>query len=396
MNIVEAWVDRAARGSMSQIAILLIFSMLFWALGVPTFLTKAHAAYMSQISDELSDSHPGGFARHLINFTTSTSTFAGQTIVIQLDPDGSAFTENYSTATTTDITVYQGFTQVANLAACPGSGSNAYPTASYNNGTNENLTYTVCPSNTITPGQIAIGIGSTSTPLWQSPQSTGTYRIVISGTGLASGETRVAIVNNVTLTASVDTTFTFTITGLATSTVVQNEVTTGSSSPTNLAFGTLIPSSSSSVAQQLNVTTNASNGFFVTVQENQPPTSGNGAIIYMFKDGATTTVPTDWTAPKGILNNFQTYGHFGVSSNDADEGGTYGNFTSGEFYTSTTTRYIGNILLPRIIFSHNGPADGTTQNEGKADVVYKIAISPFQAAGNDYTNTITYVATPIF
>jgi len=393
MNTVEAWIDRAAQSSMSQVAILLIFCVLFWALGVPTLLNKVQAANMSQITDELSTSAPGNMARHLINFTTSTSTNAGQTIQISLDPTSpgsSAFIENYSAATTTDITVYQGFTQVADSGSCTGPNTHeAYPTASYNNGTDEHLTYTVCSGDTILPGQIAIGIGSTSTPLWQNPLAVGSYRIVIGGTGLASGETQVAIVNTVTLTASVNTTFTFTVTGLATSTSVNGITTTASSSPTNLAFGTLVPNTPASVAQQLSVLTNANNGFFVTVQENQPPTSGNGSIIYMFKDGATTTAPIVWTTPRGILNSYQTYGHFGITSDDADEGG-------GEFVATTTAPFVGNILLPRVVFTNNGPADGVTQNQGKADVLYRIEISPLQAAGNDYTNTLTYVATPSF
>ena len=70
---------------MSQIAILLIFSMLFWVFGVPMTVNRAHAAYMSQVSDELSDSAPNHPATHLIHFTTATSTFAGQTIQIQID-----------------------------------------------------------------------------------------------------------------------------------------------------------------------------------------------------------------------------------------------------------------------------------------------------------------------
>src|SRR6185295_12605764 len=141
--------------------------------------------------------------------------------------------------------------------------------------------------------------------------------------------------------------------------------------------------------QQLTVSTNANNGFTVTVVENQPPTSGTGAIIYLFKDGATTTAPIPWTKPRGILDARQTYGHFGITSDDADEGG-------GEFVATTTTPYVGNIITPRTIFTHNGPADALTQNKGLMKVAYKIEITDLQAAGNDYTNTLTYVATPSF
>jgi hypothetical protein len=58
---------------------------------------------------------------------------------------------------------------------------------------------------------------------------------------------------------------------------------------------------------------------------------------------------------------------------------------------------VGNIYTtPLDVFDNNGPSDGVTQNVGVADVAYSISISPLQAAGNDYTDTLTYVATPTF
>jgi hypothetical protein len=51
---------------------------------------------------------------------------------------------------------------------------------------------------------------------------------------------------------------------------------------------------------------------------------------------------------------------------------------------------------PVEVFKHNGPADGTTQDIGKARVGYKVEISALQEAGSDYTATLTYVATPVF
>jgi hypothetical protein len=75
-----------------------------------------------------------------------------------------------------------------------------------------------------------------------------------------------------------------------------------------------------------------------------------------------------------------------VTSDDADEGG-------GEF---TGSLYAGNIDQPRQVFSHNGPSNGVAQDKGVAHVLYSVQIGSLQEAGNDYTNTLTYVATPTF
>jgi hypothetical protein len=392
MKTLEAWGEKLGMNFPAQIALLLILTIVLWTTGMPFSLSHAHAANVSQFSDTLSTSNIGTISKDVIQFTTATSTFAGSTIKIQLDPVGSAFVEYYSAATTTDITA-TGFTEVADVGSCAG-GNTAYPTASYNNGTDENLTFTVCPGATITPGTITITVGAV-TKLWQNPSASGSYRIVLSGG--QTGETRVAILQNVTLTAAVNTAFTFTVTGLATSTNVNGENTTETSFATQLPFNTLASGTPQVLGQQLQVTTNANNGFAVTVQENQPPTSGSGAIIYPFKDGATTSVPTVWTKPRAILDAQQTYGHFGITSDDTDEGCAI-QFVgcTGEFTPTTTTPYVGNILTPRTVFTHSGPSDGLTQNKGLAKVAYKIEISDLQAAGNDYTNTITYVATPTF
>src|SRR5262249_16530254 len=161
-----------------------------------------------------------------------------------------------------------------------------------------------------------------ATKLWQNPNpgagaGMGTsYRITLGGTSAASGETRVAIIGHVTLTASVASVFDFRIAPVPAGNQVGNDVISVTSSSTTLPFGTLAPGVAKTLAQRLNVTTNASNGFSVTIQEDQPPTANSGAIIYLFKDGATTSVPTAWTSPLGTLNANQTYGHLGITSTD--------------------------------------------------------------------------------
>ena len=201
----------------------------------------------------------------------------------------------------------------------------------------------------------------------------------------------VAIVNQVTVTASVDTSFTFTVAGVASGQAVNSTTTSTTTTATAIGFGTLSPGVIVTGAQDLTVTTNAQNGFIVTVNEDQNLLSSNGADIDLFKDGAATAVPVVWTAPANILGNENTYGHLGVTSDDSD-------LNAGEFTSAGGNKWAGNFYATttRAIFSNTGPADGTTQNVGKARVGYQVQISALQEAATDYTNHLIYVATPVF
>lgn len=381
MNIFESSRTINPLSVRGQVAIVLVTSLCFWALNVPSFLSSARAAQLTLVSDTLSDSDTGVLSRHTIGWTTATSTIAGQTIVIQFDPATHAFSQAYSSATTTDITA-TGFT-ITNT--CSGAANEVTVTGNYNNGSNENLTLTVCSGDSISAGAKTLTIGA-STQLITNPSSTGSYRIAIGGTWDDSGETRVVIIDDVVVTASVNTSFTFTVAGLSNGTDVNGETMSTTTTATAISYGVLANGVPQSGGQQLSVTTNAANGFVVTVVQNQNLTSATGADIDSFIDGASTATPVAWQSPAGTLGSEATYGHFGVTSEDAD-------LNTNEFGTQL---FAGNISTARQVFSHNGAADGTTANIGRTEVGYKVEITSLQEAGNDYTNTLTYVATPTF
>jgi hypothetical protein len=199
----------------------------------------------------------------------------------------------------------------------------------------------------------------------------------------------VAIINHVTVTAAVDTTLTFTITGVAAGSSLNGDATTTATTTTAtlMPFGVLASGSARVLAQDLSVTTNARNGFVVTVIQNQNLLSSTGADIDVFKDGNGNSSPTAWTAPLATLGTENTYGHYGITSEDAD-------LNSDEFGVAL---YAGNFATTtREVFSHNGPSDGTTANIGRTRVGLKIQVSALQEAGNDYTNELIYVCTPTF
>jgi hypothetical protein len=391
----------------SKIAFLLVIAILLWSVGAPALMQKAHAANVTTVSDTLSTSNLNANAKHTIRFTTASSVGTGQTIKIGFDSNAyggtSAFTEAFSAATSTNdiffgTSTYNGYQVIPSTTACSGTTNQVQVVGNYNGGTDENLIFTMCagPTPLTATTSVQIAIGST-TALITNPAVTGSYRVNVNVGNATSdaGETRVAVLQNVTLTASVSTTFTFTVAGLATSTGLGlaggYSTTTASSTATALPFSTLAPGVSTILGQQLTVASNARNGFSVTVQENQPPTSSTGATIDLFNNGATSTYPTAWTGPTSVLDVPSTYGHFGITSDDADEGtSTNANeFGGGNLWA-------GNIDQPRVVFSHTGPSDGIFQNKGAAKVGFRIQIGALQEAGNDYTNTITYVATPTF
>jgi len=394
MSLYEARNNPSVEGAMGKIAIFLIISLLLWSLGAPTLIKYAKASQITFASDTLSDSNPSDGARHTIKFTNTSAILQNQTVSITFDPSTASFSEVGTVSTSTNFSFVANGTPYSFVATCAGASDTFTVTANnYNTGSNEGVTFENCDTTSIAASSVVVlGIGATSTPVITNPAGTNSYIVSLGGTSGNTGDMRVAILPNVTVTASVDTSFTFTVQGLATSTSFNGVTTTGSSTATALPFSTLVPNVESTLGQTLSVATNAQNGFQVTVQENQPLTSSTGAIIYLFKDGATTTTPTAWTAPSGILDSANTYGHFGVTSDDsdlqADTGDANNDFTS--------SKYAGNIIFPRTVFAHDGPADGSTQNKGLAHVLYSIEVSPLQAAGNDYTNTLTYVATPTF
>jgi hypothetical protein len=341
---------------------------------------------LSFVSDTLSDSDLGVSANHSIGFTTSQSLSAGEYIKIELDPLYHKFSQSYSSATTTDITA-TGMTLV-NAGGCSGTASEAEVIGKYSDPRDESLLLKVCAGDTIASGAKTLNVGNN---LWTNPSTSGSYIIRISfGDDAAndqSGDTRVAIIDDVNITASMATAFTFTI-AAKTSGTVNGESTSCEAGTTTTAipFGTLTASNPKVACQTLSVATNAKNGFVVRVQQDQRLTSANGADIDTFKDDGQNSTPIDWVAPSDTLDSEATYGYMGVTSEDSD-------LNSDEFGSA---KYAGNLLSARALFSHTGPANGSTANKGQTNVAYKVEIGSLQEAADDYSATLTYVATPTF
>jgi len=374
-------------GLLQATAVIAILAILLWSIGLPSF-RLAEAANVTSLSDTLSDSAPSVGSDHTITFVTPTGIANGSTVTVDFS-DGPFAT---STVDFTDIDVIDDITPLNVAADCSGTEEIG---AAFSGTT---LTLTFCTGDggaisALGTTTIKIGLNATGGNAQLTNPTAGSYTIDVTAGASDSGTTRVAIVAPVVVTASVDTTFTFGVAGVVGGGTVNQEAITGTSTATTIPFGTLTAGSATTSAQELTVSTNASYGFVVTVQVDKQLTSSTGADIDGFDNGAYTTTPIAWAVPSQNINNENTWGHWGLTSDDASlTGGLTNPFdvgVGGQLFVSAST-------TPVEVFRNDGPADGSTQNIGKAKVGYKVEISALQEAGNDYTATLTYVATPVF
>jgi hypothetical protein len=369
-------------------AAILALAILLWSLGLPSF-HFVEAANVTSFSDTLSDSAPGVDSNHTIQFTSPTGIANGQTIVLD-------FTDGTFNTTGVDYTDIDISTSTPLTLATDCSGSE-HATAVFSG---DILTITLCAGaengHVNANGTTTIKIGTNATSQVAGDQqinnaAAGSYQIPLTAGASDSGETRVAILDTVLVTASVDTLFTFTVSGRPTGTVVNTfDTTGGTTTATQIAFGRLT-NTASTAAQLLTVTTNAKNGYSVTVEADGMLDSSNGADIDGFINGAYTMIPTAWTTPAATPGSENTYGHWGITTDDATltGGADFDNGGSGNRFVSASTS-------PIQVMSHEGPVNGIGEGVGTTTVGYKVQISGLQEAAEDYTAVLTYIATPVF
>jgi hypothetical protein len=346
-----------------QIKKVIIFVIIFSLLAtLSPNLRAARASSISHAKDLLSDSDRFvSPVRHTITFTTSTTT-----------PAGGGYFDVVLDAQFGDFVVGD-ITCPANTTAVKGVAREAKCTATTDRVAGS---YTIIINNVSNP----VAAGSPWVYL-KNFDTVGQLQEYV--------DLRVAIIDNVDVHAKVASTLAFTIGAVATTTLINGVPTTRGSGTTTLEFETLTAGASSTMGQQLWVQTNAQSGYSVTVEQDHELLSNSGADINSFDnspDGTGSTTPHAWANPTGILDQYHTYGHMGLTSDDASLSAL--DFTGGKYAGLSSTS-------PMEVMYHTGPADGSTQNKGYAKVAYSIMITSLQEAG-DYNNTLTYICTPQF
>lgn len=209
-----------------------------------------------------------------------------------------------------------------------------------------------------------------------------------SATPIDTTSTRVAHIESVRVTATVDPTISFSIAGIASGATrcgVSTDVTT---TATSVPFGGMSLNSFKTLAQDLTVSTNASGGYVVTSSENDQLGLG----------GATTPSIPDTLCDGGSCSestagewNTATNNGFGYSLENVDAASISFEYdTSGDTFRSKQFADITGAETPQTIFSST-----TVANAENAYVCYRLSVGATQAAG-DYENQITYTATGTF
>lgn len=342
------------------ISLFAILSMVVMSSGLTS---SAQASSITNASDTLSASGLSQVATHTIAFTIHSSLAQNDYIQVVLPGGGGANFGN--------------ITAVGNIICATGSA------------TWTSITEARC---TIGAGGLAAGASSTMTLTGvTNPNAIGSKTIAVKTYTAANAlieraDVMIAIVDRVVVTASVASTLNFVISPVAGATVINGATTTAGSATATIAFGNLTANAEHIIGQQLNVTTNATYGFKVTVEQNQDLTSAGNAIIDAFDDGTPSTTAAGWSVPATSLGQFNTYGHMGLTSDD-------NSLSVNQFATSTYKGFNG--TTPMEVMYHTGASNGSAQSIGLAKVAYRIEVSSLQEAG-DYTNTLTYIATPIY
>lgn len=369
---------------LQAVAVIGIIAITLWSIGVPT-LRFAEAANVTFLSNTLSTSASSTPANHTITFVTPTGMTDDDTLSITFgagfNADGSIDNLDSGDFDMTIDGVEQNLVDVAGTS----TSFQVIPSGTTIDFVSEAGGPTIGANATVT---IEIGTnathGSTSDEQITNPQG-GQYDIDIQvGTGGDTGTTIVTILDEVTVTASVDTVFNFSVNGVVYDQPVNGGTTTGPTTATEIDFGELTGGTASTAAQDLTVSTNASNGFTVTVEVNHQLLSSTGADIDGFSEGSFTVAPGSlWAAPNPSLGDDDTYGHWGLTTTDDDV------ITTENFYISAST-------TPVTIFTNDGPSNGSGDGVGTARIGYRVQITDLQEAADDYTATLTYVATPVF
>ena len=331
--------------------------------------TQATSSTLLSVSNTLTDSAPEAASGHEMAFTIPSDTDIDGTLRVVFPVEFS----NVDSLTATDMTM----TGVVSHGGVSASG-------------NELLLADV-----VTFGGTPVTL-SIDESIVENPISSGSYEFFITleavGGGEVVGQTQVAIIEPVILSAERQTELTFSVVGTGIGSTVHGLLTTGTTTPSSIDFGTLTPGVVSILAHDLTVTTNAANGFVVTVESDTGGelVSATGAVISQFADGTQAAAPVAWSSPLQNILNTATWGHWGITSSDSTlhsiMGG--GDFSSGGFVALSGA--------PRHIFAHTGPADGTTPNAGLVRVGYKVEVTPLQPAALDYSTNLTYIVTPTF
>jgi len=380
---------------------------------VGTIIDTTHFNLTSALSSALIEDDPvisTQSAIHTVTFTTASAITNGL-IRIRIPSATSNYNDSLPDQTGFDFNSISS----TNIACPADSGSLDFvtPTASYSgqNGCTSGYSCFECRFSGPLPASTAysITIGDASTKLINPAPAPGhaqgtadRYSILIEvknnlNEAVDSIIAKVAIIESVQISATVDSTLSFSVAGQESSETHCGQTTDITTTYSTVPFGTLSPLTFYDGAQTLTVSTNADSGYAVTIEEDDQ----------MSKDGSTTEIPDsgadDNTATHLVKANWNTAtatdsGAYGLGYSLGNVSGTDASFTYNQWQTflikqlpcTSVAGTCGTQDTVQTIMSNSGPVSAN-----QIDVCYRINVSGIQEAGY-YWNKVMYIATPVF
>jgi hypothetical protein len=187
---------------------------------------------------------------------------------------------------------------------------------------------------------------------------------------------------SIKVTADVSSTFTFTVTAQNSGSVNGKAINVTSTDNT-VPFGTLAPGAAKVAAHLLSVTTNATNGYQITVKAgaNPPLSSAGGDNIDNFIGSNAT--PASWSIPSSTAPNVNT-GFFGYTTDDPVLSGA----SPARFQTDLWSGF--STSPEEVAYNESAP-------NGPEDTIvgWQAEVNSSQPAG-EYSGDLTLVATPTY
>ncbi len=356
-------------------------------------------------------------AVHTVNFTTVSDVNGGK-IKIKIPAASSNYNDGFPDQTGFDSNLLTNSNIDSYVSvSCSGGCGVTFGTTTLTYSSNKHI-ITLPFTGTLASGkQVTVTIGSSSDTRYQfinpSPASThsqgtaDTYTITVEETDstdniIDSTDAKVALVEGVLVSATVEETIQFYVReGTADSGTVCGVTRTASSidtTPYSVPFGTIINTDTFYDAyQELEVRTNASSGYFVTIEENDQ----------MGKDGKTCTGATageadncipdttgdNGTATETTSDEWNTATNNGLGYSLENVTGTDATFTYNESGRTFSAKQLPDQEAGET--KQNIMSKSSPTSSSKVNVCYRLSISSTQPAGY-YYNKVKYTATAKF
>ena len=216
-----------------------------------------------------------------------------------------------------------------------------------------------------------------------------------SATAIDQTQGKIALIEAVRVTATVDPTIAFSIAGVGTSTSTCGanpdiSTVTGVNAPLAVPFGSMILNTFKDLSHNLTVSTNASGGYVVTGSEDDELGLGGGTTSIIADTPCDAGPCTDASSQEWVT---ATNNGFGYSLDNVDAAAITFEWDDTTPTTGFSSRQFANIAAadsPATLFSSS-----TVANAENAYVCYRLSIGATQQAG-DYENQVTYTATGTF